>query len=112
MLETKAQLFSIGTAVPECIAAQEDGAERARFAFGLRMPKLERPAPVFDNAGISERHLFHPLDCSLRDRSWSDRTSVQLSETTGLLVTTIPCEKGGLGPGFTLGTLALSPSPA
>jgi len=84
--EVNAQLCSIATAVPEHVATQGEIAERARRMFGLRMPEFDRIAPVFENAGIGSRHLVRPSGWYEHDRSWTDRTSVYLSEATRLFI--------------------------
>jgi alkylresorcinol/alkylpyrone synthase len=81
-----ARLCSIATAVPEYVATQTEVAERTRRVFGLRMPEFERIAPVFENAGIAERHAVRPGEWYERDRSWAERTDVYLSEATRLFV--------------------------
>ena len=82
----QARLCSIATAVPEYVATQTEVAERTRRVFGLRMPEFERLAPVFENAGIAERHAVRPGDWYEQDRSWAERTQVYLSEATRLFI--------------------------
>lgn len=86
MPQAKAQLCSIGTAVPEYVATQDEIAERTRRVFGLRMPEFERLAPVFENAGIETRYAVRPGEWYEQDRSWRDRTEVYLSQATALFV--------------------------
>lgn len=86
MPKAEARLCSIATAVPEYIATQTEVAERTRRVFGLRMPEFERIAPVFENAGIAQRHAVRPGDWYEEDRSWAERTQVYLNEGTHLFV--------------------------
>jgi alkylresorcinol/alkylpyrone synthase len=96
--QARAQLNSIGCAVPEYVTFQEDVAERTRRVFGLRMPEFERLAPVFENAGIEKRHSVRPGDWYEQDRSWTDRTQVYLSEATALFIAAarVALERAGI----------------
>jgi alkylresorcinol/alkylpyrone synthase len=84
--KAEARLCSIATAVPEHVATQTEVAERTRRVFGLRMPEFERIAPVFENAGIAQRHAVRPGDWYEQDQSWAERTQVYLAEATRLFV--------------------------
>lgn len=86
MHNCKAQLCSIGTAVPRYVTSQSDIAKLTRRLFGIRMPEFERLAPVFENAGIESRHLVRPGDWYEQDLSWMDRSQVYLSEATSLFI--------------------------
>lgn len=82
----KAQLCSIGTAVPDHVTSQDEIELLTRRLFALRMPEFERIAPVFENAGISSRHLVRPGAWYEQDLSWADRSKVYLSEATRLFI--------------------------
>ncbi len=86
MPEAQARLCSVVTSVPEYVVTQQEAAERTRRAFGLRMPEFERLAPVFDNAGIEKRYAVRPGEWYEKDRSWTERTQVYLTEATRLFV--------------------------
>ncbi len=98
MPEAEARLCSIATAVPEYVVTQTEAAERTQRVFGLRMPEFERLAPVFENAGIAERHAVRPGAWYEQDRSWTERTDVYLSEATQLFVSAgrLALERAGL----------------
>ena len=81
-----AQLLSLATAVPGYVITQTEVAQRTRRVFGLKMPAFDRLAPVFDNAGITQRYAVKPGAWYEEPHSWEDRTAVYLEGAVELFV--------------------------
>jgi alkylresorcinol/alkylpyrone synthase len=84
--QPNARLHAIGTAVPTHVLSQEEIAERTRRVFGLKMAEYERIAPVFEHAGIVQRHAVKPGSWYELEHGWSDRMSVYLESAGALYV--------------------------
>ena len=72
---TPARLLGLGRATPPHSIPQEDAREWARAQFAGRFPAFERLAPVFANAGISNRHIAMPVEWYLQSQNWATRTA-------------------------------------
>jgi alkylresorcinol/alkylpyrone synthase len=79
-------LLSVATAVPDIVLLQEEAKAIARTLFGNRAGHFERLAPVFDNAGITKRHIVRPRSWYEGDHGWKDRNDVYLEAAEALYV--------------------------
>ena len=77
-------LLSLGTAVPPHILRQDDAKELARNLFGRRSSHFDKLAPVFDNAGIAQRHIVRPPSWYEREHGWRARNEVYLEAAEAL----------------------------
>jgi alkylresorcinol/alkylpyrone synthase len=93
-------LLSLATAVPPHIVEQGEAKLRAREAFGGNKALFDRLSGVFDNAGISRRHIVAPQDWYLEGHGWRDRNDVYLNAAEDLFVeaATAAIERAGLSP--------------
>ncbi len=71
-------LLSLATAVPPNSIGQDEAKERARRAFGGKKALFDRLSGVFDNAGITKRHLVATPDWYEDSHGWADRNAVYL----------------------------------
>ena len=103
-------LLSLTTAVPPHIVEQAHAKAVAREAFGGRKALFDRLSGVFDNAGISKRHIVAPLDWYLHDHGWHDRNAVYLkaAETLFIEAASAAIEKAGLTPDQIDGVVTVS----
>ena len=77
-------LLSLATAVPDTIITQDEAKALARRLFGKRASHFEKLAPVFDNAGIEQRHIVRPVDWYHGDHGWKARNDVYLQAAEAL----------------------------
>ena len=103
-------LLSLATAVPPHIVEQAHAKAVAREAFGGRKALFDRLSGVFDNAGISKRHIVAPLDWYMHDHGWHDRNAVYLkaAETLFIEAASAAIEKAGLTPDQIDGVVTVS----
>jgi alkylresorcinol/alkylpyrone synthase len=83
---TPVSLLSVATAVPPTIITQEEAKALARTLFGARAHHFEKLAPVFDNAGITRRHIVRPPDWYRGDHGWKARNDVYLEAAEALYI--------------------------
>ncbi|HLL60063.1 MAG TPA: type III polyketide synthase [Allosphingosinicella sp.] len=79
-------LLSLATAVPETVLTQGEAKALARRLFGTRTGLFERLAPVFDNAGIAQRHIVRPVEWYEGDHGWRVRNDVYLEAAEALYI--------------------------
>ena len=79
-------LLSVATAVPGIVLPQEEAKALARTLFGTRAGLFEKLAPVFDNAGITKRHIVRPPAWYRGDHGWKARNDVYLEAAEKLYV--------------------------
>ena len=93
-------LLSLATAVPPYVVEQTEAKVRAREAFGGNKALFDRLSGVFDNTGISRRHIVAPQDWYMHPHGWHDRNAVYLEAAENLFVdaATAAIEKSGLMP--------------
>ena len=103
-------LVSLATAVPPNIILQSDAKLLARDAFAGRKALFDRLSSVFDNAGITQRHIVAPAEWYSGDHGWSDRNALYLEAAEALFVEA--AEKAiagaGLSPGESDGVVTVS----
>jgi alkylresorcinol/alkylpyrone synthase len=92
-------LLSLATAVPPHVIDQAYAKEVGRRAFG-RKNLFDKLSTVFDNAGISKRHLAAPVDWYEKPHGWRERNAVYLEAAENLFVeaATSAIGKAGLAP--------------
>ena len=79
-------LLSLATAVPPHVVEQHEAKVRAREAFGGNKLLFDRLAGVFDNAGITRRHIVAPQDWYMKRHGWKDRNAVYLEASEELFI--------------------------
>jgi len=79
-------LLSVATAVPDRVLTQGEAKQLSHRLFGRRTADFARLAPVFDNAGISKRHIVQPPDWYEGDHGWGERNRVYLAEAEKLYI--------------------------
>lgn len=79
-------LLSLATAVPPHILLQEEAKTLARTLFGARTRLFDQMEPVFDNAGIAQRHIVKPTEWYHGDHGWKARNQVYLEAAEALYV--------------------------
>ena len=71
-------LLSLATALPPYSVEQHLAKAKARELFGGRKELFDRLAGVFDNAGISQRHIVAPIEWYEGHHGWKERNRVYL----------------------------------
>ena len=71
-------LLSLATALPPYSVDQHLAKAKARELFGGRKELFDRLAGVFDNAGISQRHIVAPIEWYEGHHGWKERNRVYL----------------------------------
>ena len=79
------RLAALATAVPPYRLRQAEIAHRALRVFDGRRSAIERLLPVFENAGIGERHSCVPLDWYEREHDWPERSTLYVENAVALL---------------------------
>jgi alkylresorcinol/alkylpyrone synthase len=103
-------LLSLATAVPPQVVEQHEAKARAREAFGGKKALFDRLSGVFDNAGISRRHIVAPQDWYMADHGWHDRNAVYLEAAESMFVeaASAAIEKAGFNPDQIDGVVTVS----
>ena len=93
-------LLSLATAVPPTILTQAEAKALARSLFGARMRLFEQMEPVFDNAGIAQRHIVRPEAWYHGDHGWKARNAVYLEAAEALYIEAAEAalDRAGLAP--------------
>jgi alkylresorcinol/alkylpyrone synthase len=93
-------LLSLATAVPPYVIEQSEAKIRGREAFGGNKALFDRLSGVFDNTGISRRHIVAPADWYMHPHGWQDRNAVYLAAAESLFVdaATAAIDEAGLMP--------------
>ncbi|MBM3601295.1 MAG: type III polyketide synthase [Alphaproteobacteria bacterium] len=78
-------LQGLATALPPHRARQADVVAMARELFKARGGDFERFKPVYDNAGVQERHLAVPLDWYAHPHGWAETSQRYVDAGCGLL---------------------------
>ena len=71
-----ARILGVGTAVPEHVVSQAQAREFAGRMFARHHPDIERLLPVFDHAGVEQRHFCVPTDWFDEAHSFGDRNDL------------------------------------
>ena len=71
-----ARILGVGTAVPEHVVSQAEAREFAGRMFARHHPDIERLLPVFDHAGVEQRHFCVPTDWFDEAHSFGDRNDL------------------------------------
>lgn len=79
-------LLSLGTAVPEIVLRQDEAKALSRTLFGGRAEHFDKLAPVFDNAGIAQRHIVRPPEWYRENHGWKARNLVYLEAAEALYI--------------------------
>ena len=103
-------LLSLATAAPPHVIGQSDAKELGREAFTGKKALFDRLSGVFDNAGISRRHVVAPADWYLQKHGWEERNAVYLESAEKLFIeaATRAIEEAGLTPDQIDGVVTVS----
>ena len=106
----KVGLLSLATALPPYSVEQSVAKTKAREVFGGRKELFDRLAGVFDNAGISRRHIVAPIAWYEGHHGWKERNRVYLDACDALFrdAATAAIEQAGLRPSDIDGVVAVS----
>jgi alkylresorcinol/alkylpyrone synthase len=80
----KVGLLSLATALPPDIVEQGVAKAKAREFYGGSKAVFDRLAGVFDNAGISQRHIVAPTDWYEGHHGWKERNRLYLDASDAL----------------------------
>jgi alkylresorcinol/alkylpyrone synthase len=94
------RLVSLATAAPPYVLAQDDVAAIARHIFDSPDSEIEYMLPIFENAGIGQRHSCVPLEWYLERVGWKARNALYLDNALDLIeIVASDCLQGaGLRP--------------
>ncbi|HEX9771510.1 MAG TPA: 3-oxoacyl-[acyl-carrier-protein] synthase III C-terminal domain-containing protein [Kiloniellales bacterium] len=81
------RLLSLATAVPRHRLGQSDVAAVARRIFDGPDSEIEYLLPIFENAGIAQRHSCVPLEWYLAPVGWKERNRLYLDNALDLIAT-------------------------
>jgi alkylresorcinol/alkylpyrone synthase len=103
-------ILSLATAVPPHVVEQSVAKATGRRAFGGRPALFDRLSSVFDNAGISKRHIVAPIEWYEQPHGWHDRNTLYLEATENLFAeaASAAIAKAGLTPGQIDGVVTVS----
>ncbi len=83
---SRVKLSSIAIAVPEHVIRQSDAVAVATDLFAGKLHGFSRYMPVFENAGIRERHSVRPLSWFYEPHGWADRMKAYVEGASRLFV--------------------------
>ena len=106
----KVGLLSLATALPPYTVEQSEAKAKAREVFGGRKALFDRLSGVFDNAGISHRHIVAPIEWYEGHHGWKERNRVYLDACDALFreAATRAIAQAGLKPSDIDGVVAVS----
>jgi alkylresorcinol/alkylpyrone synthase len=80
------RILGVGTAVPQHVVSQAQAREFAGRMFGRHHPDIERLLPVFDHAGVEQRHFCVPADWFDEPHSFGDRNDLYVRHALSLSI--------------------------
>jgi alkylresorcinol/alkylpyrone synthase len=80
------RILGVGTAVPEYVVSQSQAREFAGRMFRRHHPDIERLLPVFDHAGVEQRHFCVPADWFDEPHSFGDRNDLYVQHALALSI--------------------------
>ncbi len=80
------RILGVGTAVPEHVVSQTQAREFAGRMFGRQHPDIERLLPVFDHAGVEQRHFCVPADWFDQPHSFGERNDLYVRHALSLSI--------------------------
>lgn len=80
------RILGVGTAVPEHVVTQAQAREFAGRMFGRHHPDIERLLPVFDHAGVEQRHFCVPADWFDESHSFGERNDLYVRHALSLSI--------------------------
>ncbi len=106
----KVGILSLATAVPPYIVEQGVAKSKARELFGGRKELFDRLATVFDNAGITQRHIVASIDWYEHSHGWKERNRLYLDASDALFreAATRAIAQAGLSPAEIDGVVVVS----
>lgn len=93
-------LAAVATAVPPYVLPQSQAREFAALYFRRHRRDVERLLPVFDHAGIEQRHISMPAEWFLAPRTFAEKNNRYVEESTRLGAETLRlcAEQAGIRP--------------
>ena len=106
----KVGLLSLATAVPPHTVEQTVAKTKAREMYGGKKAVFDRLASVFDNAGISQRHIVAPTSWYEAHHGWKERNRLYLDACDALFrdAASKAIERAGLKPADIDGVVMVS----
>ncbi len=106
----KVGLLSLAIALPPYSVEQSVAKAKAREVFGGKKELFDRLAGVFDNAGISKRHIVAPTIWYEGHHGWKERNRLYLDACDALFrdAATAAIAKAGLKPSEIDGVVTVS----
>ena len=103
-------LLSLATALPSYSVEQGVAKAKAREVFGGRKELFDRLSGVFDNAGISRRHIVAPTEWYEEPHGWKERNRIYLDACDDLFraASAAAIRQAGLKPSDIDGVVAVS----
>jgi alkylresorcinol/alkylpyrone synthase len=103
-------ILSLATTVPPHVVEQSAAKATGRRAFGGRPALFDRLSSVFDNAGISKRHIVAPIEWYEQPHGWHDRNTLYLEAAENLFAeaASAAIAKAGLTPDQIDGVVTVS----
>ena len=80
------QILGVGTAVPEHVVSQAQAREFAGRMFRRHHPDIERLLPVFDHAGVEQRHFCVAPDWFDEPHSFGERNDLYVRHALSLSI--------------------------
>ena len=80
------RILGVGTAVPEHVVSQAEAREFAGRMFGRHHADIDRLLPVFDHAGVEQRHFCVPAAWFSESHGLRDRNDLYLQHATSLSI--------------------------
>jgi alkylresorcinol/alkylpyrone synthase len=81
------RILGIGTAVPDHVVSQATARDFAGRMFARHHPDIERLLPVFDHAGVDQRHLCVPAEWFDEPHSFGERNDLYVQHALALSIT-------------------------
>jgi len=79
-------ILGVGTSVPEHVVSQAEAREFAGRMFGCHHRDIDRLLPVFDHAGVEQRHFCVPSTWFDQPHSFGERNDVYLHHALALSI--------------------------
>jgi alkylresorcinol/alkylpyrone synthase len=86
-LDGAPRILGVGTAVPEHVVGQAEAREFAGRMFARHHPDIERLLPVFDHAGVEQRHFCVSADWFGAPHGPGERNDLYLRHASALSIT-------------------------
>lgn len=86
MIDCAPRILGVGTAVPGYVVRQPEAREFAGRMFGHHHRDIERLLPVFDHAGVEQRHFCVPAEWFEQPHSFGERNDLYVRHALSLSI--------------------------